>query len=239
MRSFLIIQAGSPPSDLRRQWGEQADWFQASLEGLDLELRIVQPHLGQSLPAPDELCGAAISGSWSMVTDREDWSERTAEWIRLAMAEDLPLFGVCYGHQLMAHALGGRVDYHPGGPEVGQLPVTLTKAGLADAALDGVPQQFDVFLTHEQTVLEPPAGAVVLGRSAHDPHQILRYGANALSVQFHPEFFPDLMRSCIERRRAAFEAKGSSVAALLDAVSQTPVSRQMLRQFCVAAAGKV
>ncbi|WP_430513501.1 glutamine amidotransferase [Pannonibacter phragmitetus] len=172
-----------------------------------------------------------------MVTDREGWSERTADWIRKAMSEDLPLFGVCYGHQLMAHALGGRVDYHPHGPEVGQLPVTLSAAGLADAALAGMPEQFDVFLTHEQSVLELPSGAEVLAGSAHDPHQILRYGPNALSVQFHPEFFPDLMRSCIERRRSSFEAKGTDVEGLLGAVSETPVSRQMLRQFCAGAAG--
>ncbi|MBA4205122.1 MAG: GMP synthase [Polymorphum sp.] len=239
MSSILIIQTGTPPADLRTQWGEQGDWFRSALEGLGLDVSVVQPHLGEALPEPADVRGAAITGSWSMVSDREDWSERTADWIRSAMAQDLPLFGVCYGHQLMAHALGGRVDYHPGGPEVGQLPVTLSAAGLADAALAGVPQQFDVFLTHEQSVLELPAGAEVLARSAHDPHQILRYGRNALSVQFHPEFFPDLMRSCIERRRSSFEAKGADVEGLLAAVSETPVSRQMLRQFCAAAAGRV
>lgn len=239
MSSILIIQTGSPPADLRTQWGEQGDWFRSALTGLGVDVSVVQPHLGEALPEPAKVSGAAITGSWSMVTDREGWSERTAEWIRGAMAEDLPLFGVCYGHQLMAHALGGRVDYHPHGPEVGQLPVTLSAAGLADAALAGVPQQFDVFLTHEQSVLGLPAGAEVLAGSAHDPHQILRYGRNALSVQFHPEFFPDLRRSCIERRRSSFEAKGADVAALLAAVSETPVSRQMLRQFCAAAAGRV
>lgn len=67
-----------------------------------------------------------------MVTERADWSERTAGWIRNAMDAELPLFGVCYGHQLMAHALGGRVDYLPGGREIGTLPIALTPQGAND-----------------------------------------------------------------------------------------------------------
>lgn len=57
-----------------------------------------------------------------MVTDQEPWSEKTAAWIRNAMAMEMPLFGVCYGHQLMAHALGGRVEYHPQGRESDAIP---------------------------------------------------------------------------------------------------------------------
>jgi GMP synthase (glutamine-hydrolysing) len=64
------------------------------------------------LPAPDNATIAGDTGSWDMVTERLPWSEMTAAWIREAMAIEMPLFGVCYGHQLMAHALGV-VDYHP------------------------------------------------------------------------------------------------------------------------------
>ncbi|RYF49524.1 MAG: glutamine amidotransferase, partial [Comamonadaceae bacterium] len=79
------------------------------------QIQVVRPSLGETLPAPHAVAGAIITGSWNMVTDREDWSELTAAWVREAFAGDVPLLGICYGHQLMAHALGGVVDYHPQG----------------------------------------------------------------------------------------------------------------------------
>lgn len=70
------------------------------------------------------LSAALLSGSWAMVTDRADWSERTAAWVRGAVADGLPLLGVCYGHQLMSYALGGNVGDNPAGWERGLIAVT-------------------------------------------------------------------------------------------------------------------
>ncbi len=80
----------------------------------------------ETLPAPDSQTVAVMTGSWAMVTDRLAWSEKTAAWIRSAMAVEMPLFGICYGHQLMADALGGEVAYHPAGRETGCKAITLS-----------------------------------------------------------------------------------------------------------------
>jgi GMP synthase (glutamine-hydrolysing) len=71
------------------------------------KISVARVYAGEPLPAPDNATIAVITGSWDMVTERLPWSEMTAAWIREAMAIEMPLFGVCYGHQLMAHALGG------------------------------------------------------------------------------------------------------------------------------------
>ena len=170
-----------------------------------------------------------ITGSAAMVTERAAWSERTAGWIRDAMDIELPLFGVCYGHQLMAHALGGRVDYLPGGREIGTQSIELTLAAATDPL--ALPASFRAHTTHEQSVLEPPAGSTVLARSTRDPHQLLRYGPHAISTQFHPEFNAEVMRAYIQRKHAHMRGEGADPQQIFSAVAATPIARRLLRQF--------
>ncbi|HED3192659.1 TPA: glutamine amidotransferase, partial [Klebsiella pneumoniae] len=172
--------------------------------------------------------------SWAMVTDRLAWSERTADWIRQAVAIDMPLFGVCYGHQLMAHALGGEVAYHPGGRESGSQTITLSPWGVDDPLLSGLPATFPAHLSHLQTVTRLPEGATVLAASAHDPHQIVRYGPHAVSTQFHPEFTAPIARSLIRHREAVLQAEGIDAQRLHDEVQESPQGAAILTRFVSA-----
>lgn len=196
----VIVQMGLPPAPLMQRLGDQADWFAAALGRQRSELRVAQPFLDEPLPRADDFSLAIVTGSWSMVTDREPWSERTAAWLAELVAQGKPVLGVCYGHQLMAHALGGRVGDLPGGPERGVFALTLTAAGRRDPLLQGLPQHFAAYLSHAQAVLEPPAGAQWLGGTGRDAYQLLRYGPNAFSMQPHPEFTPTIMAACAAGR---------------------------------------
>jgi GMP synthase (glutamine-hydrolysing) len=227
---ILLVQMGHPPADIRDAVGEQPQWFRAAL-GDRVSVKVVCPFDRDPLPVAGTFRAAVISGSWSMVTDHEAWSERTAEWTREMMQAGVPMLGVCYGHQLMAYATGGVVDYHPQGSEVGQLPVTLSAAARQDALLGELPDTFDVFLSHEQSVLTLPPGATALGASSHDPHQIIRYSPTAISVQFHPEFTAPVMSQIITSRSERIAMKGKDRDALLSRVSDTPESRSLLQRF--------
>jgi GMP synthase (glutamine-hydrolysing) len=224
MKPVLIIRTGRAPDAIRARFRLGA--------GLQLQqLQVVDVAAGEALPPPREVAGAMITGSAAMVTEHAAWSERTAGWIRDAMDVALPLFGVCYGHQLMAHALGGRVDYLPGGREIGTQPIELMPNLAHDPLALALPASFRAHTTHEQSVLEPPRESTVLARSARDPHQLLRYGTNAVSVQFHPEFNAEVMRAYIRRKHHDLRREGADPQQVFGAVAATPIARRLLRNF--------
>lgn len=230
-RSLLLVQTGTPPAPLRAEHGDLPLWFQHALGTHLGNLTVVRVFEGEALPVPDPSGAAIITGSWAMVTDRENWSESTAAWIRQALQAGTSLFGVCYGHQLMAHALGGQVAYLPDGPEIGDFAITLLPGADRDPMLRGVPGEFPAHVSHFQRVLTLPPGAVPLARSARDPHQIVRYAPNAFSTQFHPEFTPAIMASIIRARREILTGHGQDPDALLQQLGPTPEASGLLTRF--------
>lgn len=194
-------------------------------------VEVVRVFEGQPLPEPGAYPATIITGSWAMVTDRLAWSEDTAAWIRKSAALGAPLLGVCYGHQLMAHALGGAVDYLPSRREMGCLDVERLPVGSADPWLAGIPTQFKAHLTHMQTVVSLPEGAQALARSAQDPHQIVRYSPTAVSVQFHPEFTSAIQTACINARASVLRSEGRNPTTMLSELAATPVPLVLLQRF--------
>jgi len=231
MKPVLIIRTGRAPDAIRARHGDFPHWFRLGAQLPLRRLQVVDVAAGDALPTPDAVAGAIITGSAAMVTERAAWSERTAGWIRHAMDAELPLFGVCFGHQLMAHALGGRVDYLPGGREIGTQPIEKLATAAHDPLAARLPTSFRAHTTHEQSVLEAPSGVVVLARSARDPHQLLRYGPHALSTQFHPEFSADVMRAYIRRKHADMHHEGFDPQRSFREVAATPIARDLLLRF--------
>ncbi len=166
-----------------------------------------------------------------MVSDAEPWSEALKPWLKAALESDIPMLGVCYGHQLMAAAFGGVSDYHPGGRESGTHAVELTQAGRQDPLFGQLPERFVAHLSHAQTVVQAPEGATILACNGHDAHQALCYGPRQWSVQFHPEFTPAVMRAYIARQRAALRDQHESPDALAADVAPAPEAASLLQRF--------
>ncbi|MEN0616618.1 glutamine amidotransferase [Klebsiella indica] len=230
-KTLLLVQTGTPPVEIISDHGDLPVWFSHLLAPWRNKIRVARVFAGEPLPAPDKDTVAVITGSWDMVTERLPWSEMTAEWIREAMTMAMPLFGVCYGHQLMAHALGGEVDYHPAGREAGSKTISLSERGIKDSLLAKQPASFSAHLTHMQTVIRLPQGATVLASSRHDPHQIVRYGEHAVSTQFHPEITPAIARSLIAWRRTALRNEGIDPEKLSREVVESPEASAVLTRF--------
>lgn len=186
-RPLAIIQMGDPPAIIREETGEQSQWFVQALALSRGEYRVIHPDRRGAPARYRHNLRRHHQRLWAMVTDRLAWSEETAQWIRRAHALNLPLLGVCYGHLLISHALGGLVADNPLGSEHGLQLIQIAENSTAPL-LTTFPGRFAAWLSHRQTVLRPPDGASVMAFSARDACQILRYSDTAYSVQFHPEF---------------------------------------------------
>ena len=230
MKPFLILETGAPIDSLRRHGGF-GHWIRVAAGLHGRQVRHVPVADGAPLPEAGAFAGVFVTGSGAMVTDREDWSERTAGWLRDAAHAGQPLFGICYGHQLIAHALGGTVDWNPNGREMGTVPVDVAADAGDDALFGGLPGRFDVHATHRQSVVAPPPGARVLARSDRDACQAYRWGEAAWGVQFHPEFNTGVMRGYIAARADALAEEGQCHRRLLQEVRPTPLARRVLRRF--------
>ena len=231
---FLILQTGCPVASMRRH-GSFAHWIRVAAGLRDDDVVVIDVENGEDLPTREGFAGVFVTGSGAMVTDLLPWSEASAAWLRDAAHAGLPLLGICYGHQLIAHALGGQVGYNPAGREMGTVGITLQPDAADDALFAGLPAQFPVQATHMQTVLVLPEGAQLLATSEKDAACAFRWGENAWGVQFHPEFSTTHMSGYIRARREALAGEGSDATVMEQAVRATPCARQLLRRFVVIA----
>lgn len=232
MPRILVLQTGTTLPQIAARHGDFAAWFLRMAGLARHETDIVRADRDEPLPARGRHAAILVTGSASMVTERADWSERSAEWLAVIVrSAAAPVLGVCYGHQLLAHGLGGRVDWNPRGRQIGTKSLRTATAAADDPLFGTLAPQFRAQTTHQQSVVEVPAEAQVLASSALDPHQALRFGERAWGLQFHPEFSAGVMAGYIRGRRERLLAEGLDPAALLRECGPAPEARRLLRRF--------
>jgi GMP synthase (glutamine-hydrolysing) len=230
-RPLVIVKVGSTFEALRIERGDFEHWIADGLGTEALPLLVIDPRRGDTLPDPAEVSGVVVTGSHAMVSHREPWSETTAAWLARLVARGTPVLGICYGHQLLAHALGGEAGDHPRGAEVGTVTVTLEEAAATDPLLQGLPARFPANAVHWQSALRLPDGAVRLAASAHEPVHAFRVGGNAWGLQFHPEFDADAMRGYIDMLADGLRKEGTDPVALRERVAPTDAAAALLGRF--------
>jgi GMP synthase (glutamine-hydrolysing) len=236
VKPLLVVKCGSTLPALRERRGDYEDWIVAGMGLAPGRARVVAPAEGAELPDPGAFAALVLTGSSAMVSAREAWSERTAVWLREVVAVGTPLLGICYGHQLLAHALGGRVGVNPRGREIGSVEIELRPQARHDALFAELPPRLAMQATHVECVLELPPDARLLAASQGDPHQAFALGSRAWGVQFHPEFDADVIRGYLEARSGILGREGLDAEALLAAVRDAGDGRALLRRFTALAA---
>jgi len=228
VNSYVIVKVGDNIAELIPRHGDYEEWIAQALPGVVV---VVDPRRGEMLPPPETVRGAIVTGSHAMVTERARWSEHTGEWLAQLVERSVPLLGICYGHQLLAHALGGEVGFHPGGIEIGTVAVRATAAAATDPLFGRLPARFPAQTIHSQTVLRLPQHALRLAGNEFEPHHAFRVGRCAWGVQFHPEFSAAVMRDFIEHLAPDLRRQNREPDVLAAAVTQTPAAASVLRLF--------
>ena len=228
-KPILLIKTGGTIEEVRPRSGDFEDWFARDMEVEDFLQ--VDVYRYKELPEPAALAGILITGSAAMVSEKEDWSEYTAAWLREAVARDKPTLGVCYGHQLLAHALGGRAGPNPKGRQIGTVKTCLLEGAADDPLLGHLPKNFLAQTTHQEAVLEVPSGAVRLATSPRDENFAMRFADRVWGVQFHPEFSAPVMSEYIHYRSDALASEGLDSEQLEKEVRETPEARSVLKAF--------
>lgn len=191
-RSLGLITCDSIWEPLRTRHGDYPDmiahWLRAA--GAVFELRAWPAHEGR-LPARVDDCDAWIlSGSRAGVYEDLPWIDPLKRWVRKVQAARRRQLGICFGHQLLAEALGGRTLRAPAGWGVGNMLLRLR------ATTTGAPRggALSLYMAHQDQVVELPPGATWLAETAHCAHAMFAVGDSVLGLQAQPEFTVDFMR---------------------------------------------
>lgn len=233
-KPLLVIQPATSHDDLPAlcAWrGDELAWFSDACAVAPDRICAVRVWQDEPLPDPAAVAGVVITGAIDMVTDGHAWIERTAQWVRTALAADVPMLGVCFGHQLIAHAMGGTVADNPRGAAFGAVDLVLDDAGSNDPLFGVLPRHTRMMVFHWQSVAALPEAAVVTARAAHDPFHAARFGARAWGTQFHPEFDAAIMAGSIDVYAEAIARAGFSVPDLRAANRDCPDGPRLLDRF--------
>ncbi len=238
-RPVCIHVCGAPPPPVAAEHGVFADWFRRLLSVHPVDAVAVDARAGRR-PDASGFAGIVVTGSPASVAEPEPWMDATVELVRDARRSGTPVLGVCFGHQIVAAALGGSVLVNPLGWEVGTRAVELTAEGQTDPLFAGLGPTVRVNFSHRD-VVDPaslPPGCPVLARNHKSGAQAFAAGDAVRCVQFHPEFDGATARGYLRTRHdvlaadaAARGAPDEHPAVLLEQTGDTPDSERIFHNF--------
>lgn len=210
MARIGLLVCDHVPPEFRGVTGDYLDMFE--------ELFSARPHIdlvpydlptGEFPASVDECEGWVTTGSRRSVYEDEPWIGDLAELVRDIARAETPYVGVCFGHQMIAQALGGKVERAEAGWGVGAKDVEVPDPpGWLGRG------RYRILNSHADQIVDPPPGAMVLGGNDHCSNSLMQVGASMVGIQGHPEFTPELCEALIRSRRGTVIPEEVAEAAL-------------------------
>lgn len=197
-----ILQTGHSPDNMKQSHGDYGEMFTKLLGGHDFDFHVWSVVDGDFPASAVDADGWLITGSKHGAYEDHDWIPPLEQLIRAIRETGRPLVGICFGHQIIAQALGGKVEKFGGGWSVGR----------TDYTVNGQPIALNAW--HQDQVTELPQGAKVVGSSDFCANAALLYDDHIWTIQPHPEFDADFIDGLIRTR-----GKGVVPDALLEAAT--------------------
>ena len=187
-----ILVTNTDDSDFAKTRPADGEKFWALLQPLrpDWKFTAVQVKNGEFPETIHDFDGYVITGSPASANGSEAWIEKLMQFIRDLNAASIPTIGICFGHQIIARALGGRLAKNPGGWGFGISPTTFTAHEKWMTPAQGT---MNLYAAHSEQVVELPKSAVALGGSSFCPIGSYKIGDHIFTTEYHPEMTPEFV----------------------------------------------
>ena len=227
MTTLGLLETDTLYDDLIPDYGSYGQMFARFFDDLDgnLNYRYYQVKAGE-LPIDTSECDAyLITGSKAGVYDSDPWISRLQRWIADFHQQNAKLIGICFGHQMIAHSLGGRAAKSTRGWGVG-----VHTCKLLDPTNSAEQSELSLLYSHQDQVQTLPPSAQVLASSDFCPYAAFKIDHRVLSFQGHPEFTPKYLQRLLTRRiKAIGEARfAEAMASLTEVTDEAQVGQQIL-----------
>jgi len=212
-----ILEAGKMAGKLAEVHGTYPPLYKTLLRRADpsIEFLVVSLVNGELAEDPFDADGWLVSGSRHGVYEDLPWIEPTMQFLRACLAQSVPVVGICFGHQLLAQAMGGKVENSAKGWGLG---VQRFDLHASPGWMKGDADSYAGYALHQDQIVSRPANTTVLASNDFCEFAALVYGdphaPAAITVQSHPEFSGQFIRDLIEQRRGHAIPENASARAL-------------------------
>ncbi|MDH5377142.1 MAG: gamma-glutamyl-gamma-aminobutyrate hydrolase family protein [Gammaproteobacteria bacterium] len=234
-----ILQCDSIMDEYRSQFENYPEMFRTLLGTQDptIEFETFDVEHGHYPPTVDRCDGYVITGSKASVYENEDWIRRFGDYLRVLHESRTPVVGICFGHQLLAQALGGKTEKSSKGWGVGiHTSLVVQKKEWQQPPL----QKMSILVSHQDQVVQLPKDAELIVSSEFCPNGGFQIGSHILSFQGHPEFTKPYSQTMMNHRREKLgeEVYQKGVTSLNQEIDSPLIARWIISFFVQALAKK-